>query len=246
MKTILVFLIACAAWGAPKAQPIAYVTSDPSGACTVGVAMQYNTVDNKFFGCQAETWAQVSGGSSSGGSVFAGSTAVNPGACGATPNFSLADIGGKSPVRFECTLSANAVVGVTNISVGAKFSIAFTQDGTGSRVVSYSATTSNTCTISPSAGVTTTQEFEVGSDGTTLKGVGCPTTNPFSSFPGGLQTPPVLVGALPACSATSEGLRMAVTDSNAASFTAGIGAIVIGVGSLHVPVYCDGTNWRIG
>ncbi len=43
-----------------------------------------------------------------------------------------------------------------------------------------------------------------------------------------------------------EGMRCAVTDSNAVSFTAGIGSVVAGGGSTHVPVYYDGTNWRIG
>jgi hypothetical protein len=58
-------------------------------------------------------------------------------------------------------------------------------------------------------------------------------------------TGPVNVSALPACSSTSEGQRAAVNNSNASSFTAGVGAVVAGGGSTHVPVYCDGTNWRI-
>ena len=41
------------------------------------------------------------------------------------------------------------------------------------------------------------------------------------------------------------GDRAAVTDANAA-FTAGIGTIVAGGGSNKVPVFFDGTNWRIG
>jgi hypothetical protein len=42
------------------------------------------------------------------------------------------------------------------------------------------------------------------------------------------------------------GQRAFVTDSNAASFTAGIGAIVAAGGATAVPVVYDGTNWRIG
>lgn len=57
---------------------------------------------------------------------------------------------------------------------------------------------------------------------------------------------PVAVASLPACAAGTDGARAAVNDSNAASFTAGIGAIVAAGGSTHVPVSCDGTNWRIG
>lgn len=62
-----------------------------------------------------------------------------------------------------------------------------------------------------------------------------------------MRLKPVAVGSLPACgSAVPDGTQGAVTDSNAASFTVGIGAVVAAGGTTHVPVYCDGTNWRIG
>lgn len=61
-----------------------------------------------------------------------------------------------------------------------------------------------------------------------------------------LITGVVAVASLPACGASTKGARHFVTDSNAASFTAGIGAIVAAGGSTNVPVTCDGTNWRIG
>jgi len=53
------------------------------------------------------------------------------------------------------------------------------------------------------------------------------------------------VAQLPAASAALLGTRSVVTDSNAA-LTAGIGAIVAAGGANVVPVFCDGTNWRIG
>jgi hypothetical protein len=56
----------------------------------------------------------------------------------------------------------------------------------------------------------------------------------------------VAVASLPAAAAALKGFRMWVTDSNAASYTAGIGAIVAAGGATIVPVFCDGTNWRIG
>ena len=56
---------------------------------------------------------------------------------------------------------------------------------------------------------------------------------------------PVLVAQLPAPNVSIRGMRMAVTNANAA-FTAGIGAVVAGGGANVVPVFCDGTNWRIG
>jgi hypothetical protein len=57
-------------------------------------------------------------------------------------------------------------------------------------------------------------------------------------------TTPLTVATLPA--APVAGQRAFVTDSNAASLTAGIGAVLAAGGSAHVPVVYDGTNWRIG
>lgn len=56
-------------------------------------------------------------------------------------------------------------------------------------------------------------------------------------------TAPGTVAQLP--SSPVEGMRAAVTDATAA-LAAGIGTIVAGTGANHVPVYYDGTNWRIG
>ncbi len=55
---------------------------------------------------------------------------------------------------------------------------------------------------------------------------------------------PTTVANLPAA-ASSQGMRMVVTNSNAA-YTAGIGAVVAAGGAYVVPVFCDGTNWLIG
>lgn len=43
-----------------------------------------------------------------------------------------------------------------------------------------------------------------------------------------------------------QGMHATVTDSNAVSFTAGIGSVVASGGATVVPVFYDGTNWRIG
>lgn len=61
-----------------------------------------------------------------------------------------------------------------------------------------------------------------------------------------VRTTPVAIASLPTCNAGAEGTHAAVNDSNAVSFTVGIGAAVANGGTTHVPVYCDGTNWRIG
>lgn len=52
---------------------------------------------------------------------------------------------------------------------------------------------------------------------------------------------PVTVEDLPAAD-QSAGLRMVVTDATTTTF----GSVVAGGGSNPVPVYCDGTEWRIG
>lgn len=55
-------------------------------------------------------------------------------------------------------------------------------------------------------------------------------------------TTPVAVASLPAAAAGLKGARAFVTDANATTFA----SVVANGGSNNVPVYCDGTNWRIG
>lgn len=50
-----------------------------------------------------------------------------------------------------------------------------------------------------------------------------------------------VVSALPAC-ASRQGSRAMVTDANATTFN----SVVAGSGANILPVYCDGTNWKIG
>lgn len=53
------------------------------------------------------------------------------------------------------------------------------------------------------------------------------------------------VAGLPACGITVlSGTRASVSDATQ-TITAGIGAVVAGGGVIHVPVYCDGSAWRI-
>lgn len=113
-------------------------------------------------------------GTGGGGSVFTGSTATNP-SFSATPTFSLADVSVKSPVRVEFgTLTANVTaVTFSNKTAGAKFSIVWTQDGTGGRTVTYGASATGTCQVTATAGVSTTQFFEVAADGSTVNGTYC-------------------------------------------------------------------------
>ena len=53
---------------------------------------------------------------------------------------------------------------------------------------------------------------------------------------------PVTVANLPSASTAGVGSRSFVTDSSVSTF----GSTVAGGGSTKVPVYSDGTNWKVG
>jgi hypothetical protein len=57
-----------------------------------------------------------------------------------------------------------------------------------------------------------------------------------------LVTNPVAVASLPAAALGNTGARLLVNNANSTTF----GSIVAGGGTNIVPVYSDGTNWRIG
>ena len=59
------------------------------------------------------------------------------------------------------------------------------------------------------------------------------------------RTTPVTVATLPAAATAGAGARHFVTDSTVAA-SGNFGAAVTGGGSNIVPVYSDGTSWRIG
>lgn len=57
-----------------------------------------------------------------------------------------------------------------------------------------------------------------------------------------VKTSPVTVANLPVASTAGSGTRAFVTDANATTFN----SVVAGGGANGVPVFSDGTNWRIG
>lgn len=59
---------------------------------------------------------------------------------------------------------------------------------------------------------------------------------------GSLHVVPIAVASLPAPTAALAGTRHFVNNATASTFY----SIVAGGGSITVPVFCDGTNWRIG
>jgi hypothetical protein len=60
-----------------------------------------------------------------------------------------------------------------------------------------------------------------------------------------VRTKPITFSSLPAAATAGTGARSFITDGNLAAST-NFGAQVSGSGSNNVPVYSDGTNWRIG
>jgi hypothetical protein len=56
---------------------------------------------------------------------------------------------------------------------------------------------------------------------------------------GSVQTARNTVANLPTCNANTEGSRYGVTDASSPTFL----GVIAGGGSVHAPVYCNGTNW---
>jgi hypothetical protein len=57
-----------------------------------------------------------------------------------------------------------------------------------------------------------------------------------------VKTPAVLVASLPSAATAGAGARAMVSNSNTVTFN----ATVAGGGSSIVPVFSDGTNWKVG
>jgi len=57
-----------------------------------------------------------------------------------------------------------------------------------------------------------------------------------------VKTPAILANALPTAAAAGAGSRAFVTDANSSTFA----NVLVGGSGNSVPVYSDGTNWRIG
>ena len=85
----------------------------------------------------------------------------------------------------------------------------------------------------------------IGSVGTlsTLLVSGNVTGQSYVSATTALQTTPVITSALPAAATAGAGARSMVTDADAGSV---FGTALTGAGSLTLPVFSDGTIWRVG
>tara|TARA_Y100000389_G_scaffold99924_1_gene96706 strand:- start:297 stop:899 length:603 start_codon:yes stop_codon:yes gene_type:complete len=78
---------------------------------------------------------------------------------------------------------------------------------------------------------------------TALEVTGNITGQSYVSAATALQTTPVITSALPTAATAGAGARSMVTDADAGST---FGAVLVGAGSLTLPVFSDGTDWRVG
>ena len=93
----------------------------------------------------------------------------------------------------------------------------------------------------PSAGQFTLYDHNTSSNKLVFTSAGA-TTLAGTFVPTNIKTPPVTVANLPVAATIGAGGRSFVSDATATTFA----SIVAGGGANPVPVYSDGTNWRIG
>lgn len=72
--------------------------------------------------------------------------------------------------------------------------------------------------------------------------VTAPTNAISATFTGPIKVAPYTVATLPSGAAAASGARAFVTDATVTTFA----SVVVGGGANGVPVYHDGTDWRIG
>ncbi len=78
-RLVLLLLLALPMLAQVSDQSVVQVTVDPTGACGAGVALRYNRVLNKMWGCVGGVWTLVVGGGGGGGTVNScGNTGDSP------------------------------------------------------------------------------------------------------------------------------------------------------------------------
>ena len=137
------------------------------------------------------------------------------------------------------TLTSLTVTGALGVTTGI-----ITGDGGGiSNVVAANISgTVNTAVLAQE--VINSAQPNIGSVGTlsTLLVSGNITGQSYISATTAIQTTPVVVASLPAAATAGAGARAFVSDANDTAFN----AVVAGAGANNLPVFSDGTDWRIG
>lgn len=148
---------------------------------------------------------------------------------GSGPSFSVQG----SDTNIDMNFAAKGTGGVY-FGNGYGYAAAFLDSGVAQNTVNYIGFKGSRTTVSPSitaTGSDTNLDLILAAKGTGV--VNC-------SMP--VKVPVYTVATLPAAATAIRGARAMVTDANAATFN----STVAGGGANIVPVFCDGTNWKIG
>ena len=135
------------------------------------------------------------------------------------------------------SLTVNGALGVTGSGV-------ITGDGGGISNIAPGNITGTVNTAVLAQEVSQSAQPNIGSVGTlsTLLVSGNITGQSYISATTAIQTTPVVVASLPAAGTAGAGARAFVSDANDTAFN----AVVAGAGANNLPVFSDGTAWRIG
>ena len=135
------------------------------------------------------------------------------------------------------SLTVNGALGVTGSGV-------ITGDGGGISNIAAANISGTIGRATLAQEVINSAQPNIGSVGTltSLTVSGNITGQSYISATTAIQTTPVVVGSLPAAATAGAGARAFVSDANDTAFN----AIVAGAGANNLPVFSDGTNWRIG
>jgi hypothetical protein len=169
------------------------------------------------------------------------------GALGVTTGLITGDGGGISNIavgNLVGTINLATFAGTANAVAGANVSGEVTFAATANAVAG--ANVSGTVPLATTAGtISTNAQPNITSTGTltSLTVSGNVTGQSYVSAATALQTTPVITSALPAAATAGTGARAMVTDADAGSV---FGAALTGAGSLTLPVFSDGTIWRVG
>jgi hypothetical protein len=169
------------------------------------------------------------------------------GALGVTTGLITGDGGGISNIavgNLVGTINLATFAGTANAVAGANVSGEVTFAATANAVAG--ANVSGTVPLATTAGtISTNAQPNITSTGTltSLTVSGNVTGQSYVSATTALQTTPVVTSALPAAATAGTGARAMVTDADAGSV---FGAALTGAGSLTLPVFSDGTIWRVG
>ena len=163
-----------------------------------------------------------------------------------TSNVNIPAVDGN--INISSAGNANiAIVTGTGVNVAGTLNATGVITGAGSGLSAIAgANVTGTVPLATTAGtISTAAQPNITSTGTltSLTVSGNVTGQSYVSATTALQTTPVVTSALPAAATAGTGARAMVTDADAGSV---FGAALTGAGALTLPVFSDGTIWRVG